>query len=459
MKQVKCEMCGSTDMIKENGAFVCQSCGMKYSVEEAKKLMIDGVVEVKGTVQVDSSSDIDNWYVLASREKTWEKKIDYYRRIVEKDANSAPAYLCVALDKYIQTIEIKTYKSWTDSPFNIDDFNKKCLIQLDPLPIDAFSESQILDFAEDVAKVIDRCLPTELTNFRRFREYLDAVCDKYKVLHNLLMRLSGKKQLVDSSNNDISILHDEDVSNLLIKKLHENFAENLRCVFHSVFYDSCFISDIQHEYEEYLEDMKEDYPDEEYMDFEEYKEEFKKDYEKAYKLMEKSLFLNELRLVINKEVKHPINPLSDSDKIEIINQIFDNGIEKQNEKGSDRWSVTKDGWKLLDLTCNFDLLNIAERIDPNYTHPFIEKDKSEVKARQEKEQKQRKAEKDHIKRLIIYKNVIRFVAIVDLIVFFVRFVVMHIPIISEGFLFYVGQLFVLMLCGACYLNIKNRISA
>lgn len=37
MKQLTCEMCGSTDLIKEDGVFVCQACGIKYSVEEAKK--------------------------------------------------------------------------------------------------------------------------------------------------------------------------------------------------------------------------------------------------------------------------------------------------------------------------------------------------------------------------------------------------------------------------------------
>ena len=39
MKQLACEMCGSTELVKDNGYFVCQKCGTKYSVEEAKKLM------------------------------------------------------------------------------------------------------------------------------------------------------------------------------------------------------------------------------------------------------------------------------------------------------------------------------------------------------------------------------------------------------------------------------------
>ena len=27
MKQITCEMCGSTDFMKQDGFFVCQSCG------------------------------------------------------------------------------------------------------------------------------------------------------------------------------------------------------------------------------------------------------------------------------------------------------------------------------------------------------------------------------------------------------------------------------------------------
>lgn len=34
-----CELCGSTNFIKDGGVFVCQGCGMKYSLEEAQRLM------------------------------------------------------------------------------------------------------------------------------------------------------------------------------------------------------------------------------------------------------------------------------------------------------------------------------------------------------------------------------------------------------------------------------------
>lgn len=51
MKQLICEMCGSADLIKQDGVFVCQACGCKYSVEEARKMMIEGTVSVDGVVK------------------------------------------------------------------------------------------------------------------------------------------------------------------------------------------------------------------------------------------------------------------------------------------------------------------------------------------------------------------------------------------------------------------------
>jgi DNA-directed RNA polymerase subunit M/transcription elongation factor TFIIS len=39
MKQLVCTLCEKSDIIKKDGVFVCQSCGVKYSLEEAKKMM------------------------------------------------------------------------------------------------------------------------------------------------------------------------------------------------------------------------------------------------------------------------------------------------------------------------------------------------------------------------------------------------------------------------------------
>ena len=34
MKRLTCEMCGSVDLIKEGGYYVCQFCKTKYTVDD-----------------------------------------------------------------------------------------------------------------------------------------------------------------------------------------------------------------------------------------------------------------------------------------------------------------------------------------------------------------------------------------------------------------------------------------
>jgi uncharacterized Zn finger protein (UPF0148 family)/NADH:ubiquinone oxidoreductase subunit 3 (subunit A) len=79
MKQLKCEMCGSTDVVKQDGMFVCQVCGTKYSVEEAKKMMIEGTVEVTGTVKIDNSNQVENILINAKRAYEDDKRDDTYQ--------------------------------------------------------------------------------------------------------------------------------------------------------------------------------------------------------------------------------------------------------------------------------------------------------------------------------------------------------------------------------------------
>ena len=48
MKALICELCGGNELIKQDdGFFHCAHCGTKYTLEAARKLMVDGVVQVK----------------------------------------------------------------------------------------------------------------------------------------------------------------------------------------------------------------------------------------------------------------------------------------------------------------------------------------------------------------------------------------------------------------------------
>lgn len=86
MKQLTCEMCGSTDLVKDGGVFICQSCGCKYSIEEARKMMVEGTVSVEGTVKVDNSQLIKNYLSMAQSAADSDNKSEaenYANKVLE----------------------------------------------------------------------------------------------------------------------------------------------------------------------------------------------------------------------------------------------------------------------------------------------------------------------------------------------------------------------------------------
>ena len=94
MKKLTCEMCGGTNLIKENGVFVCQNCGVQYSLEDAKNMMIEGVVDVQGTVKLDNSAFIERSLQNARRalnKEDWEEVEKYYNLVEQNAPNNMEA--------------------------------------------------------------------------------------------------------------------------------------------------------------------------------------------------------------------------------------------------------------------------------------------------------------------------------------------------------------------------------
>ena len=88
MQAIKCEMCGGTDFVKQDGLFVCEHCGTKYTAEEAKKLMAEG------TVKIDTTEKLDNLRVLAERARSTgntAKAQEYYEQILLEDPSDIEA--------------------------------------------------------------------------------------------------------------------------------------------------------------------------------------------------------------------------------------------------------------------------------------------------------------------------------------------------------------------------------
>ena len=107
MKQLTCEMCGSTDLMKQEGVFVCQTCGMKYSIEEAKKMMIEGTVDVQGTVKVDNSAFVEKYLSNARRayeKEDWEEVEKYYNMVEQNAPNNMEAVFFSAYGKAILSL-------------------------------------------------------------------------------------------------------------------------------------------------------------------------------------------------------------------------------------------------------------------------------------------------------------------------------------------------------------------
>ncbi|WP_417140331.1 TFIIB-type zinc finger domain-containing protein [Ruminococcus sp.] len=97
MKQIVCEVCGSNDLVKEDGCFICQYCGAKYSPEEAKRLIVEvnGKVDVSGSkVTVDNTSFVERSLENARRAKAkedWEECEKYYNMVDQYEPTNIEA--------------------------------------------------------------------------------------------------------------------------------------------------------------------------------------------------------------------------------------------------------------------------------------------------------------------------------------------------------------------------------
>lgn len=123
MKQLKCEMCGSSDIIKQDGLFVCQSCGVKYSLEEAKKLLVEGMVKI------DKTDEIQNLLKRAFmhlEEGKWTDANKILDQILNQEPENAQAYV----GKLMLQLRVKNEEEIDQMPISIEgSINYKRIMQ------------------------------------------------------------------------------------------------------------------------------------------------------------------------------------------------------------------------------------------------------------------------------------------------------------------------------------------
>lgn len=107
MKKINCELCGSNQIIKQEGVFICQHCGTKYSIEEAKKMMVEGTVEVTGSVRIDNSGKLEKAIKNARRarnDNNSELAEKYYEEVRDIDPDNWEA---IFFNTYFKSMQCK----------------------------------------------------------------------------------------------------------------------------------------------------------------------------------------------------------------------------------------------------------------------------------------------------------------------------------------------------------------
>ena len=151
MKAIVCEMCNSNDLVKQDGLFICQNCGTKYSVEEARKLLVEGIVII------DNSEELDNLYQLARRAKD-----------ADNDENAA---------KYYDLILIKNPSCWEANFYSV--YYKSRMCKIAEISTAATNVSNCIN---DTFKLIDK----NVTDPKKRKGAIIEVRDKSKSISDML---------------------------------------------------------------------------------------------------------------------------------------------------------------------------------------------------------------------------------------------------------------------------------
>ncbi len=163
MEPIKCEMCGSNDIVKSDGLYVCRHCGTKYTVEEARNLFY-----------ASETAKLENLYSLARRHadtKDYNSARQYYKEILLIDANNW------------EPIFFASYYTVCCSNYNSIDKNLKDFVNMFPHVLDAITDESC---EGNLRQVADKTSLLASLLFNSFANtYNDPAVNKYYTAERL----------------------------------------------------------------------------------------------------------------------------------------------------------------------------------------------------------------------------------------------------------------------------------
>lgn len=192
MKAIVCEMCDGRNLIKEAGFYVCQNCGTKYSVEEAKKL----VVEISGPVQVDKTADLSNLKSLAVQSvnnKDYEKAQSYYEQILLIEPNNWEASFLSAVlnvaNNPSKKSDLSIINKYAKSSLSIvrTQYNQADHIQLINFILQWINVLEVAKYNSILERFVELC--NSSSNYLNLMQKCNDYANEFENLSSMLERL------------------------------------------------------------------------------------------------------------------------------------------------------------------------------------------------------------------------------------------------------------------------------
>lgn len=205
MKKITCEICGSNELIKKEGIFECQTCGTKYSVEEVRKIVLEGSIDISGsTVKVDNSRNIDNYLNIAQnayKVDNWVECENYCNMILEIDSKNYEAWLLKGKSAFWKSsVEKLRIEETINCFFNsLDNAPENSIIDI---TIEITKETQAMIMAIIICRCQQFLKPPTNYNSEEFLEYPSVEYKKWIVEAEELTIKNFEKLLSRCGFND-----------------------------------------------------------------------------------------------------------------------------------------------------------------------------------------------------------------------------------------------------------------